>query len=79
MLSEVLAALATAPQNSRVIEYLEGLSRSRRFSALTLFMTTEDKTSECSMFSYYHCLYLNPQNPHYYFLILKANFSKAII
>jgi Potential Monad-binding region of RPAP3 len=43
--SEVLLALKSADREDPVAEYLLGLSDTKRFNTLALFMTNEDKSS----------------------------------
>jgi hypothetical protein len=43
--SEVLLALKSADREDPVAEYLLGLSETKRFNTLALFMTNEDKSS----------------------------------
>lgn len=53
--SSVLAVLATEfiKNKTSVIQYLLGLTKVRRFSALILFMTENDKTSKYIVFAIY--------------------------
>jgi Potential Monad-binding region of RPAP3 len=44
--SDVLIALKSADHEDPVAEYLLGLSETRRFNTLALFMSNEDKSSK---------------------------------